>query len=64
MEHRTVSLRCGPNRYEVTVPEGVRFQYAALRPAHRPEDPAAAVRAAVAGVDNHHYRALPCFPAH
>jgi len=47
MEHRTVSLRCGPNRYEVTVPEGVRFQYAALRPAHRPEDPAAAVRAAL-----------------
>lgn len=47
MENRTVSLRCGAKRYSVTVPEGVRFQCAALRPARRPEDPAAAVRAAL-----------------
>lgn len=47
MEDRTIFLRCGTDRYSVSVPEGVRFQYARLSPGRRTADPAAAVRAAL-----------------
>lgn len=47
MENRRVSLRCGAKQYSVTVPAGVRFQYAALNPVENVPDPASVVRAAL-----------------
>ena len=46
MENRQLVLRCGQKRYPVTIPEGVRFQYAPLNPVEKVMDPAAAIREA------------------
>lgn len=47
MENRQFTLRCGEKQYTVTVPEGIRFQYAPLNPVKKETDSAAAIRDAL-----------------